>query len=164
MHTFVHGIVTFDRNVFLITKQLRVETVEHFYGKLKELAKNCDLENKEETLIGDVFITSLIDPEFQNELLKQTVEPRQALELAINKELGMHNLHQFQQHNKTLIPASVNAFQYPPSTRSSNWSLSINFHKQGIPRSIAQTVVEIGSQITGVSVLPRAKHAKTVVC
>ena len=29
--------ITFDRNVFLITKQLRGDTVEHFYGKLKEL-------------------------------------------------------------------------------------------------------------------------------
>ena len=67
--------ITFDRHVFLITKQLRGETVEHFYGKLKELAENCDFENKEETLIRDVFITNLIDPEIQNELLKQTVEP-----------------------------------------------------------------------------------------
>ena len=51
--------ITFDRHVFLITKQLRGETVEHFYGKLKELAENCDFENKEETLIRDVFITNL---------------------------------------------------------------------------------------------------------
>ena len=32
--------ITFDRHVFLITKQLCGETVEHFYGKLKELAEN----------------------------------------------------------------------------------------------------------------------------
>ena len=30
---------TFDRHVFLITKKLRGETVEHFYGKLKLLAE-----------------------------------------------------------------------------------------------------------------------------
>ena len=66
--------ITFDRHVFLITKQLRGETVEHFYGKLKELAENCDFENKEEALIRDVFITNLMDPEIQKELLKQTVE------------------------------------------------------------------------------------------
>ena len=41
--------ITFDRHVFLITKQLRGETVEHFYAKVKELAKNCDFENKEES-------------------------------------------------------------------------------------------------------------------
>ena len=85
--------ITFDCHVFLITKQLWGETVENFYGKLKELAENCDFENKEETLIRYVFITNLIDPENQKELLKKTVEPRQALELAINMELGVNNQH-----------------------------------------------------------------------
>ena len=56
--------ITFDRHVFLITKQLRGETVEHFYGKLKELEENCDFENKEKTLMSDVF-TNLIDPAIQ---------------------------------------------------------------------------------------------------
>ena len=63
---FVHPRnITFHRHAFLITKQLRGETVEHFYGKLKEIAKNCDFKNNEETLIRDVFITNLIDPEIQ---------------------------------------------------------------------------------------------------
>ena len=53
--------ITFERHVFLITKKFRGETVEHFYGKLKELAENCDFENKEDF----VFITNLIDPEIQ---------------------------------------------------------------------------------------------------
>ena len=39
--------IAFDCHVFLITKQLRGETVEYFYGKIKELAENCDFENKE---------------------------------------------------------------------------------------------------------------------
>ena len=34
--------ITFDHHVFLITKQLRGETVEHLYGKLKESAENYD--------------------------------------------------------------------------------------------------------------------------
>ena len=41
--------ITFDRHVFVITKRFRGETVEHFYGKLKELAENCDFENKEDS-------------------------------------------------------------------------------------------------------------------
>ena len=65
------------RNITLITKQLRGKAVDHFYGKLKEMAEICDFENKEETLIRDVFITNLIDPEIQKEFHKQTVEPRQ---------------------------------------------------------------------------------------
>ena len=121
--------ITFDCHVFLKTKQLWGETVEHFYGKLKEIAENCNFENKEETLIRDVFITNFIEPEIPKELLKQAVEPRQALELAINMELGMRNQHQIQQHNKTLITASVNAIQFPNNARSSNRSFSNNFQK-----------------------------------
>ena len=64
-----------------------------------------------------MFITNFIDQEIQKELLKQTVEPRQALGLAINMKLGMRNQHQIQQHNKTLILASVNAIQFPPNWR-----------------------------------------------
>ena len=88
--------ITFNRHIFMITKQLRGEMVEHFYGKLKELEENCDFENKEETLIRGVFITNLMEPEIQKELLKQTVEPRQALVLAINMQLGLRNQHQIQ--------------------------------------------------------------------
>ena len=42
----------------------------------------------------------------------------------------MRNQHQTQPDNKTLIPASVNAIQFPASSRSSNWSFSNHFHKQ----------------------------------
>ena len=157
--------IIFDRQVFLITKQLRGETVERFYGKLKELAENCDFENKEETLIRDVFITNLIDPEIQKELLKQTVEPRQALELAINMKLRMRNQHQIQQHNKTLIPGSVNAILFLASSRSSNWSPSNNFHKQGNPPSLyCSNCGGNWLQISVKSASLRAKHVIIVVC
>ena len=122
--------ITFDRHVFLITKQIRGETVEHFYGKLKELAENCDFENKEETLIRDVFITNLMDPEIQKELLKQTVEPRQALEHAINMELGMRNQQQIQQHNKIVVPANVNAVQLANNFQTPYWQNTNNDPKQ----------------------------------
>ena len=122
--------ITFDRHVFLITKQLGVETVEHFYGKLRELVENCDFENKEETLIRDVFITNLMDPEIRKEHLKQTVEPCLALELAINMELGMRNQHQIQQHNKIVIPANVNAIQFANNFRTTNWQNLNNVPRQ----------------------------------
>ena len=86
----------------------------------KDEPKYFDFEKKEETPIRDVFINNLIDPKIQKELLKQTVEPRKVLELAIILELGMRNSNQIQAHNKTLIPASVNATQNPPITFSSN--------------------------------------------
>ena len=92
--------------------------------------KEEQLENKEETLIRDVLIKNLIDPEIQKEPHKRTVDPRQAMELATNMEDGMRDQHQAQQHNRTLIPASSNTIQYPTSTLSSNSSLSNNFHCQ----------------------------------
>ena len=122
--------ITFDRHVFLITKQLRRETVEHFYGKLNELAENCEFENKEETLIRDVFITNLMDPEIRKELLKQTVEPRQALELAIIMELGMRNQHQIQQHNKIVVTTNVNAVQFANNSRIPYWQNPNNVSRQ----------------------------------
>ena len=122
--------ITFDRHVFLITKQLRGETVEQFYGKLKELAENCDFENKERTLIRDVVITNLMDPEIQKELLKQTVEPRQALELAINMEVGMRNQHQIQQHNKIVVPTNVNAVQFANNSRIPYWQNPIDVSRR----------------------------------
>ena len=93
------------------------KTAEHFYSKLQKLAENCDFKNKEETLIRDVFITNLNDPEIQKKDIIHSVEPRQALELANNMKLGMQNQHQMQQHNKTLIQASVIAIQSPNNPR-----------------------------------------------
>ena len=122
--------ITFDRHVFLITKQTRGERVEHFYGKLRNWQKTVTLRTKEETLIRDVFITNLMDPEIQKELLKQTVEPRQALEIAINMELGMRNQHQIQQHNKMVVPANVNAVQFANNSRNSYWQNTNNAPKQ----------------------------------
>ena len=148
--------IKFDRHVFLLTKHLRGETVEHFYDKLKELAENCDFENKEETLIRDVFITNLIDPAIQKEL-KQTVELRQALELAINMELGMRNQHQIQQHSKTLIPASVNVIHFPNKPRSSNWSFSNNSRSRIDYHCIAQIVVGTGYPIIAINASRRGK-------
>ena len=63
--------ITFDRQVFLITKQFRGEIVEKFYGKLKKnIAEKFDFVNQEETPIRDVFITNLIDSEIQKKFLK----------------------------------------------------------------------------------------------
>ena len=41
----------------------------------------------------------------------------------------MRNQHQIQQQNKTLIPTSVIAIQFPNNPQKSNWSFSNNFRK-----------------------------------
>ena len=62
-----------------------------------------------------------MDPEIQKELLKQTVEPCQALELKINMELGMRNQHQIQRHNKIVVPANVNPVQFANKSQTPYW-------------------------------------------
>ena len=83
--------ITFDRYMLLNTKQSKGESIEHFFGKLKEISENCDLGNQEDTLIRDLFIANMQDPEIQRELFRETLEPAQALRLAINMEFGQRN-------------------------------------------------------------------------
>ena len=77
--------------MLLTPKQSKEESIEHFFGKLKDLSENCDLGNQEDTLIRDLFIANTQDPEIQRELLRETLEPPHALRLAINKGLGQRN-------------------------------------------------------------------------
>ena len=83
--------ITFDRYMLLTTKQSKGESIEHFFGKQKELSENCELGSQEDTLIRDLFIANMQDPEIQRELLRETLEPAQALRLAIDMELGQRN-------------------------------------------------------------------------
>ena len=82
--------ITFDR--YLLTrKQQKGELIEKFYGHLKELSENCDLGEKGDTIIEDVFIANMQNEDSQKELLKETVEPDKALTIAINIEMGTLN-------------------------------------------------------------------------
>ena len=67
--------INFDRYLFFSKKQKKGETVEQFYSILKELAEYCDFENREEVIIRDFFITSMLDDDIQRELLRDTVGP-----------------------------------------------------------------------------------------
>ena len=91
--------MTFDRNVFFSRKQKKGETVEQFYSILKELAENCDLENREEVIIGDIFITNMLDDDIQRELLRDTVDPERALSIAVNMEMGNQKQHRISSSN-----------------------------------------------------------------
>ena len=54
--------ITFDRFVFFSRKQNKGETVEQFYSIFKELAENCDFENREEVIIRQDCITFTVLP------------------------------------------------------------------------------------------------------
>ena len=116
--------------MLLTTKESNGESVEHFFGKLNELSENCDLGNQEDALIRDLFIANMQDPKIQREILRKTLEPPQALRLAINMELGQRNQLQI---SNTQPASHVNAIisqlhlsqsnqrpNTPTSTRQSN--------------------------------------------
>ena len=84
-------IKTLNRYAFLTRKKLKGEPVKKFYGCLPELSLNCDLGSHEESIILDVFKAKMRDGEIQKELLKETRTAKNALEVAMNIEIGIQN-------------------------------------------------------------------------
>ena len=102
--------ITFDRHVFFSRKQKKGETGEQFYSILKELAENCDFENREEAIIRDICITNLLDDDIQREILRDTVDPERALSIAVNMEMGHQNQQRISSKNGA-TSSTVNAIQ-----------------------------------------------------
>ena len=114
--------LTFDRYMLLTTKQTKVKSIERFYWKLKEFSENCKLGNQEDTSIRDLFIANMQDSETQKKLLKDTVEPAQALRLAINIELGPRNQLQITKSQPNLcVNAIMPQLQFCNSNKRSNF-------------------------------------------
>ena len=80
--------VTFDRYLLLTRRQQKGETMEQFHSALRSRAESCQLGSLEDDLLRDIFTANMTDPEIQKELLKVTLDPEKALELAISIELG----------------------------------------------------------------------------
>ena len=102
--------ITFDRYVFFSRKQKNGETVEQFYSILKELAENCDFENREEVIIREIFITNMLDDDIQRGLLRDTVDPESALSVAVNMETGHQNQQRISSNNGA-TGSTVNAIK-----------------------------------------------------
>ncbi|XP_075265053.1 uncharacterized protein LOC142357289 [Convolutriloba macropyga] len=104
--------ITFNRYVFFSRKQKKGETVEQFYSILKEVAEKCDFENREEVIIRDIFITNMLDDDFQREHLRDTNDRERALSIAVNMEMGHQNRQQFSTNNNNSAAGStINAIK-----------------------------------------------------
>ena len=99
--------ITFDRYVFLSRKQKKGETAEQFYSILKEMVENCDFENREEVIIGDIFITKMLDDDIHCELLRETVDPERALIIAVNMKMGHQNQQRISSNNNNSATSST---------------------------------------------------------
>ena len=111
---------TYERFVFYSCKQQKGESVESFYGRLTEQAENCSLGSEETTLIRDAFMLNMIDHETQTELLKETVEPSKALEIAIQMEMGAQNQQKINQNLMSTINSVNLVNNYQTRNRNVN--------------------------------------------
>ena len=112
--------ITFDRYVFFWRKQKKGETVEQFYSILKELAENCDFENREEVIIRDIFLTNILDDDIQRKLLRDTVDPEKALSIAVKMDMGHQNQQRISSNNGA-TGSTVNAIQSFNRIRGAGW-------------------------------------------
>ena len=85
--------------------------MEQFYSVLKELAEKCDFENREEVIIRDIFVTNMLDDDMQRELLRDKVEPKGNLSIAVNMEMGRQN----QQEYRPTTTTATQLMQYNSS-------------------------------------------------
>ena len=75
---------TFDRYLLLTRRQQKGETMEQFHSALRSLAEFCQFGALEGDLLRDIFTANMTYPEIQKEHLKVTLDPENALELAIS--------------------------------------------------------------------------------
>ena len=87
---------TFDRFQFFRALQQSNKSLETFYSRLRELGSHAKLENLEEDLVKDLFISNIHSSNIQMELLSEVGTPQQVLNHAINKERGQANQQEIQ--------------------------------------------------------------------
>ena len=68
--------------MLLTTKQSKGESIDHFFGKIKESSENCELGNQEDSLIRDLFIANMQGSKIQKELLIEFIDHAQEIRLA----------------------------------------------------------------------------------
>ena len=104
---------TYNRFVFFSSTQQKGESKESFYGHLIEQAEDCSLGDEETTLTRVTFILNINDHDTQRQLLKETVSPTKALDVAINMEMGAQNQQKIHQSLNTTAQSvnAVNNFQ-----------------------------------------------------
>ena len=134
--------VTFDRYLLLTRRQQRGETLEQVHSALRSLAEHCQLGALEDELLRDIFTANMIDHEIQRELLKVTLSPERAIEVAIGIELGARN--QLAIQAKTLQSTSGT----PLTNRQDEVMVISSSRYRGIKRPTRNTTQTSGRTMT----------------
>ena len=81
---------TLDRHKFLSRKQQSNESLQQFWHALNRLASRCELGEKTQTLVHDVFILNMNNKKVQEKLCVEPFnDPQDALQYAISYEEGV---------------------------------------------------------------------------
>ena len=71
--------------------RIRANELEQFHSVFRSLAEHYQPAKLEDELLREIFTANMIDQEIQKELLKTTLTPEKALELAVSIELGIRS-------------------------------------------------------------------------
>ena len=77
---------TFDRFKFFKSMQHPHESLETFYGRIREAGAMCKFKDLEEDLVKDLFISNMTNASIQLDFLSEVRAPQQVLNFAINRE------------------------------------------------------------------------------
>ena len=75
--------VTFETHKLLNRKQRDRESLEHFWGALAKMAKNCDKSAGEDEWIRYIFINNIKSSDIQPKFLTKNLPPWEALNVAL---------------------------------------------------------------------------------
>ena len=112
--------LTFDRFQFFRALQQSNESLETFYSRLRELGSHAKLEQLEEDLVKDLFISNMHGSNIQMELLSEVRTPHQVLNYAINRERGQANQQEIRRAHSnwnTVTYVRPNKQQNPTTTQ-----------------------------------------------
>ena len=112
-----HHNTTFNRCVSFFQKTEKGERVQQFERTLRELAENRNFETCEENITREIFIKTMLADDIQRELLRDTVRPEKALNIAKKKiKMGYQNQQQISSNNAS----GVNIVQQVTRFRGAN--------------------------------------------
>ena len=92
--------LTFDRFQFFRAMQQSNESLETFYSRLRKFGSHAKLEQLEEDLVKDLFISNMHGSNIQMERLSEVRTPQQVLNYAINRD-GRRIDKRFAEHTTT---------------------------------------------------------------
>ena len=102
------------------------KSVVHFYSTLKDLAENFIFKYCEETIIRDIFFTNIPDINIQRYLFRETSEPSQTLQMAINMEMGEIDQKRINSMTPVLFNSVQNKSGFHPANRQQQLTNTIS--------------------------------------